>query len=295
MAIHQQTVGRVLVLTLDNNATRNALDAATMAALRDLFENVAYLEPLPAAATAEQGAEAGPGGAHRPHVIVLRAAGEVFCAGAHLGEMKDLGQADYQTNLSAALDMGAMFRAVRNCPVPVVARVQGPCYGGGVGLVAACDLVVVGPAAAFAFTEVRLGILPGVIAPLVVDRLGLAVTRAAFLTGEPLDAAAALRLGLADRLAAHDDELDEELGAVVDSLLAGGPAALGQIKGLLDGIESLGYSRSAELAANFIAQARTGSEGQAALQAFIRKEPAPWSTEQAWTPPPWPGAEEESP
>jgi len=295
MAIHQQTVGRVLVVTVDNGATRNALDAATMAGLRDLFENIAYRDPLPPSATAEQAGDVGPGGAWRPHVVGLRSTGPVFCAGAHLGEMKHLGQADYQTNLSAALDMGAMFRAVRNCPAPVVARVQGPCYGGGAGLVAACDLVVAGPRAVFAFTEVRLGIVPGVIAPLVADRLGLSTTRTAFLTGDPLDAAGAQRLGLVDRLASHDDELDEELGAAVDSLLAGGPAALGQIKSLLDGIQSVGYARSAELAARKIAEARTGAEGQTALAAFAGKQPVPWCDGVSWTPPPWPDNAKDTP
>ena len=135
MAVRQTVQDRVLVVTIDNPEVRNAFDAATITALRELFEQLAYREPLPP--ESEPPVEIGPGGVHRPHAVVLRAAGDVFCAGAHLGEMKDLGAADYQTNLQAALEMGAMFRAVRDCPVPVVARVQGPAYGGGVGLVAA--------------------------------------------------------------------------------------------------------------------------------------------------------------
>ena len=294
MPIRQQVAGRVLVVTMDNAGIRNALDAATMTELRDIFENIGYREPLPPKAATDGPADVGPKGIHRPHVMVLRAAGPVFCAGAHLGEMQALGQADYQTNLTAALDMGAMFRAVRNCPVPVVARVQGPCYGGGGGLVAACDLVVAGPAAVFAFTEVRLGIVPGVIAPLVVERVGPTAARAAFLTGEPVDAASALGMGLVDYLAADETSLDTETSRVVDALLAGGAAALGRIKALLDGVQSLGYSRSAEQAARMIAEARTGSEGQAALAAFAARQPAPWRTGDNWTAPAWPDAGEES-
>ena len=294
MPIGQQVAGRVLVVTIDNARIRNALDAATMTELRDLFENIGYREPLPPTPSTGGSADVGPEGAHRPHVIVLRAAGPVFCAGAHLGEMQALGQADYQTNLAAALDMGAMFRAVRNCPVPVVARVQGPCYGGGGGLVAACDLVVAGPAAVFAFTEVRLGIVPGVIAPLVVERVGPAAARTAFLTGEPVDAVSAREMGLVDHLAADEASLDAETGRVVDALLEGGAAALGRVKALLDGVQSLGYSRSAEQAASMIAEARTGPEGQAALAAFAARQPAPWRTDDKWTAPAWPDAGKEA-
>ena len=128
MAIRQQAAGRVLVVTIDAPDVRNAFDKATIASLRALFEELAFRDPLP-----PTGGEVGPGGRHRPHAVVLAATGAVFCAGAHLGEMKELGAADYQENMTAALDMGAMFRAVRACPVPVVARVQGPAYGGGVG------------------------------------------------------------------------------------------------------------------------------------------------------------------
>lgn len=283
MAVRQQLQGRVLVVTLDFPAVRNALDREAMAALRDLFESLGAREPLP---PGPGPADCGAQGPCRPHAVVLRAAGEVFCAGAHLGEMRRLGKADYGTNLAAALDMGAMFRAVRNFPGPVVARVQGPAYGGGVGLVAACDLVVAAPRARFAFTEVRLGLVPGVIAPLVIERIGAAAARAAFLAGEPLDAAAALRLGLIDRLAVADEALDETVEATVGALLAGGPAAQGQVKTLVDGVQTLGLSRSAELCARMIAQARTGTEGQAALAAFAAQRPSPWAQGEPWRLPP---------
>jgi len=295
MSVRQQVSGRVLVVTMDNASVRNALDAETMARLRDLFENIAYREPLPPEAPATGSAEVGPGGTHRPHVIVLRAAGPVFCAGAHLGEMKSLGAADYRTNQAAALEMGAMFRAVHNCPVPVVARVQGPCYGGGGGLVAACDLVVASPAAVFAFTEVRLGIVPGVIAPVVIERVGPAAARAAFLTGEPIDAQAARAMGLVDHLSADEESLDTETARVVEALLAGGAAALGRVKDLVDSVQSLGFARSAEQAARMIAEARTGPEGQAALASFAIREKAPWYSDDKWIAPAWPDAAKETP
>ena len=286
MAIRQDQAGRVLVVTIDAPEVKNAFDRDLVAALRDLFESVAYRDPLPVdpgkGRLADGSWDIGPGGAWRPHVIVLRATGDVFCAGAHLGEMKELGRADHETNLAAALDMGAMFRAVRNCPVPVVARVQGAAYGGGVGLVAACDVVVAAFGARFRFSEVRLGLVPGVIAPLVIDRIGQAAARHYFLTGDVIDGAAAHRIGLVDRLAA-EGELDVVTEATVRSLLKGGGAALGLCKSLLEGVESLGFARSGEQAARQIAEARANPEAQKALEAFLAKEPAPWAEPTEWT------------
>lgn len=291
MAIIQQNAGGVLVVTLDAPGVRNALDREDMAELRELFENIAYREPLPPRRAVGAGAAADED-AWRPRVVVLRSTGDVFSAGAHLGEMRRLGAADLPTNLSAALDMGAMFRAVRNCPAPVVARVQGPAYGGGVGLAAACDIVLAGAAARFAFSEVRLGLVPGVIAPLVMERLGAAAARTAFLLGETIAAPEALRLGLVDLLTGADDDLDGLVESTVTALLRGGPAALGRVKSLVDGAQTLGFARSAEFCARAIAEARTGAEGQAALAAFNEKQPAPWHEEARWILPPERGSED---
>jgi len=289
MAIHQEIAGRVLVVTIDNPEVKNAFDRETVAALSDVFETVAYRDPLPVdvgkarnPADPDGRLDIGQGGRFRPHVIVLRATGDVFCSGAHLGEMKEMGQADYQENMAAALDMGAMFRAVRNCPAPVVARVQGPAYGGGVGLVAACDIVVAAFRARFSFSEVRLGLVPGVISPLIIDRIGQAATRHYFLTADMIDGAEAYRIGLVDRLAA-DGELDVLLESTVRSILLGGAEALGLCKSLLEGAESLGFVRSGELTARMIAEARTRPEAQAALQSFLAKEKSPWTEDANWS------------
>jgi methylglutaconyl-CoA hydratase len=197
--------------------------------------------------------------------------------------MERLGQAGFQENLDAALEMGAMFRAVRLCPAPVVARVQGPAYGGGVGLICACDVVVAGQEARFAFSEVRLGLVAGVIAPLVIDRIGAAAARHWFLTGDVIRAVDALRLGLVDRLS-DQEGLDAAVGRTLESLLKGGPAALGRIKGLVEGTLALGFERSLDFTARMIAEARTGQEAQAALRAFFAKQNAPWAQDVRWPP-----------
>jgi len=288
VAIRQHPAGKVLVVTIDNPQVKNAFDKATISELRDLFESISYrdlLPPEPDKVKRDAGWDIGPGGRYRPHVVVLAATGNVFCAGAHLGEMKELGAADYQENMAAALDMGAMFRSVRNCPVPVVARVQGPAYGGGVGLVAACDIVVADLEARFAFSEVKLGLVPGVIAPLVIDRIGQAAARTYFLTAEVIGPREAHRIGLVDRLAGVG-ELDATVAGIVNALLKGGAEALGLGKSLLEGAAALGFARSGELTARMIAEARTKPEAQAALKAFLAKQPAPWLDETPWTLPP---------
>lgn len=286
MALRTRSHDRVLVITLDDPAVKNALDRGTVEELKDLLEGLSYRDPLPVPAAGASAdldpAELGEGGRYRPHVIVLEATGDVFCAGADLKEMRRLGEADFQANLAAALDMGAMFRAFRGSPVPVVARVQGPAFGGGVGLVAACDVVVAAPDARFAFTEVRLGLVPGVISPLVVDRIGQTAARRYFLTGARLDAAEAHRVGLVD-VVAGDGELDGAVASVVDDLLKAGPEALSMCKSLLDGVQSLGFARSAEFTARMIAEARTKPEAQAALKAFFAGDAPPWVRDRSWT------------
>lgn len=281
MAVRQLTSGPVLVVILDEPATRQALSAAVVASLQAIFSELSLRAPLDPEAAAEPLPDIGPGGRWRPRAVVLRSTGAVFCAGAHLGEMAAAGRAEFAANLAAAVQLGAMFRAVHDCPAPVVARVQGGAFGGGAGLAAACDLVVAGPAAKFCFPETRLGLVPGVISPLVVQRLGPARSRDLFLTARTVDAAEALRLGLADRLAPAGG-LDAAVEAVVADLLRAGPAALGAAKRLLAEVDALGFDGSAGVCAQRIAEARATPEAQAALAAFAAREAAPWLPAAPW-------------
>lgn len=287
MPVWQHIAGPVLVVTLDEPQSRHALSAAVVATLRDLFTGLAAREPLEPEEAAAPVPDIGPGG-RRPRAVVLRSTGAVFCAGAHLGEMAEAGRAGLEANLAAATKLGGMFRAVHDCPVPVVARVQGGAFGGGAGLAAACDLVVAGPGARFCFSEARLGLVPGVISPLVVERTGPARARDLFLTARTFDGAEAARLGLVDRLAAEGG-LDAAVEAVVDDLLKAGPAALGAAKRLLADVAELGYEVSAETCAERIAQARATREAQAALAAFASRQPAPWISAGSWSLPPCDG------
>jgi methylglutaconyl-CoA hydratase len=251
--------GAVLTVTLDRPEAHNAFDHEMVVAVRDIFQGLAQADD-------------------RPHAVILAAAGKTFCAGGDLGDMRRLGEADFEENLAAALELGDMFRAIRLCPAPVIARVQGDAYGGGVGLVCCCDIAVASETARFALTEARLGIVAGVISPMVIGKLGPGRSRLLTLTGDRIDATEAHRLGLVDKLAAADD-LDQATGAVVTSVLKCGPQALAKVKELVEGVEARSFDESRDYAARMIAEARTSPEAQAALKAFFAKEPAPWAAD----------------
>ncbi len=277
MSIKTERRGPVLAVTLDRIAAHNAFDSRMIATLRDTFLDLAEMParpPAPVPAADEPGL--------RPHVVLLGSTGPTFCAGADLNEMRVLGAAGSEPNLKAAHEMARMFRAIRLCPVPVVARVQGPAFGGGVGLACACDVVVAGVEARFTFSEVRLGLVAGVISPLVIGRIGPAAARHHFLTGGPIGPETALRIGLADRLA-KDGELDAVTLQTVRSLLKGGPEALARSKELVEGVLSRTFADSLEFTAGMIAEARATDEAKAALAAFTDRLPAPWAAEaDAW-------------
>jgi methylglutaconyl-CoA hydratase len=259
--------GPVLTVTLDRPDALNAFDHEMVVTLRDIFQGFADAAPD-----------------DRPHVAILRATGKTFCAGGDLNDMRRLGKADIEENMTAARELGEMFRAIRLSPVPVVARVQGGAFGGGVGMVCACDIVVADSDAFFALTEARLGLVAGVISPMVVGRIGLSRARTYCLLGDRLDAREAYRIGLVDVLAKHS-ELDRDLNQTVGSLLKGGPRALGKVKELVEGTSALTFAESLEFTARMIAEARTAPEAQGALEAFFDKKPAPWMSDlEEWKP-----------
>lgn len=259
--------GPVLSVTLDRPDVHNAFDHEMVLALRDVFQGLHDADPE-----------------DRPHAAVLRATGRTFCAGGDLNDMRRLGRADFEENLASARELGEMFRAIRLSPVPVVARVQGGAFGGGVGMVCACDIVVADENAFFALTEARLGLVAGVISPLVVGRIGLSRARVLCLLGDRIDAREAHRIGLVDVLAGEDG-LDAVLAGTVGSLLKAGPRALGKVKELVEGAAALEFKESLEFTARMIAEARTSPEAQAALETFFAKQPAPWVRDmEDWKP-----------
>jgi len=230
--------GDVLRVTLARPERRNAFDAQLIADLTEAFADV------------------GDVGA-----VVVAGEGETFCAGADIDWQRSAIDLSYEDNVEDALKLYRMCETIDRCPAPVVARIQGFALGGGSGLAACADIAVAASDATFGFTEVKLGIVPAVISPFVLPKIGQHARRY-FLTGERFDARTALRIGLV-----HDvtDELDATTQAIVEQLLSSGPKAVREAKQLIR--ERPDGQETAELAARL----RAGEEGQVRLRAFLER------------------------
>jgi methylglutaconyl-CoA hydratase len=208
-------------------------------------------------------------------VVVVTGAGRVFSAGADLRAMAGMRAAGTDANVADARRTQGLFAAIAEHPRPVVARVNGPARGGGVGLLAAADVVVASSEAHFAFTEVRLGIVPAMIAPFVLARVGAARARRLFCTAETFGAADALAWGLVDRVA-PPAELDAAVSAVAADLVRGGPQAVAEAKALVRDVAGAVPSAIPGLTAERIARLRASDEGQEGMNAFLEKRPPRW-------------------
>jgi methylglutaconyl-CoA hydratase len=243
-ALRVERDGPLLRVTLARPERRNAFDAALIAELAEAFADVGDAR-----------------------AVVLAGDGPSFCAGADVEWQRSSIDLSYAENVEDYRRLYRMLVAVWRCPAPVVARIQGYALGGGSGLTACVDVAVAGEDAVFGFSEVRLGIMPAVISPMVLAKVGPARARRYFLTGERIDARTALRIGLVDEVAA---DLDAAVGHVLESLLAGGPTAVREAKRLV-----LEPGDEDDLLARAAAQ-RTGAEGQEGLRAFLEKRLAAW-------------------
>jgi methylglutaconyl-CoA hydratase len=252
--------GPVGLVTLDNPERHNALDDGVIAELTEAFR-----------------AMSNDGGVR---LVVLSATGRSFCSGADIAWMKRMAGYSHQDNLRDAEALGEMLRTLDNCPKPVIARVQGAAFGGGVGLIACCDMAVGLLPATFALTEVKFGIVPATISPYVVAAIGARAARRYFLSAEKFDSAEAYRLGLLSDLAPDENELDEKIGAMVDALLECGPLAQGEAKDLIRAVSSRQVD-AAMIAdtAQRIARLRASDEGREGLGAFLDKRKPRWVPE----------------
>jgi methylglutaconyl-CoA hydratase len=207
--------------------------------------------------------------------VVITGEGKAFSAGADLEYMRKIAVGGAEANRNDAMAMGSLFHRIAELERPVVARVNGPAIGGGVGLMAACDIVVAVEEAFFQFSEVRLGLVPAVISPFCIRRIGASTARRLFLTGERVDAATAERIGLVDRCV-PSAKLDEAVTSVLSDLLLGGPGALAEAKKLVAAVSNLPPRDVLSYTAECIARLRAGEEAQEGMRAFLEKRPASW-------------------
>lgn len=252
--------GRVGVLTLSRPERHNAFDELLIA---DLTEGVRELEADP-----------------ETRVLLLAATGGSFCAGADLEWMRRASGLSPEDGYADARRLTTLLAVLDRCEKPTVARVQGAAYGGGVGLLAACDVVVAVEAARFALSEVRLGLIPAVIGPYVVAAIGERAARRYFLTGEQLSAREAHRLGLVSELVTDEGSLDARVQEVVEALLQCGPAAIGEAKALLRSLRGRPIDGALiDETARTIARIRSSPEGREGIAAFLEGRKPRWSAE----------------
>jgi methylglutaconyl-CoA hydratase len=218
-------------------------------------------------------------------VAVLGGAGRVFSAGADVTWMARAAQFTEEENLRDARTLSSMFAAMDSLPVPLVGKVQGAALGGGVGLAAICDVVVADETAVFGFTEVKLGILPAVISPFAIAKIGRSAARELFLTGARFSAARAREIGLVHRVVPAAD-LDRTVHEYVQEFLGAGPAAIAAAKALIGQIAGRSIEEAGPLTAEAIARRRVSTEGQEGLRAFLDKRKPQWSAAPAAKPGP---------
>jgi len=248
--------GRLATVTLNRPDVRNAFNETVIAEIALAFDALGRDETVRA--------------------IVLAANGPAFCAGGDLNWMKKLaGYSDAENNADA-LRLADMLRTIYLCPKPVVAKVQGDCYAGGMGLVAACDVVVAAEGANFCLSEVKLGLIPATISPYVIKAMGEQAARRYFLTAERFTAAEALRMGLAHEVVIAE-ELDARVAAVVKALVGNSPNAVRQAKLLVREIagKAIDDALLADTAAR-IAQIRASEEGREGVASFLDKRKPSW-------------------
>lgn len=246
----------VLHVTLDRPAVRNAFDEETIAALTACARSAA-LDPTLRA-------------------VVLAGRGTAFCAGADLAWMSKAIAYSRNENLRDAEDLARMLELLDTLPVPLIARVQGAALGGGAGLAAVSDIVVAADTATFGFTEVKLGIIPAVIAPYVLGKIGTSAARELFLTGTRFDAVRAREIGLVHRIVG-EDQLDEAVAGILRELSTSGPLAIAAAKTLIRELCGRRSDDVIALTTGKIAEQRVSPEGQEGMRAFLEKRRPDWT------------------
>ena len=251
------TADGIVFVTINRPHKKNAFDAATIAALHEAFETLH--------------------GADRVRAVFIRGAGVTFSAGADLNWMRDAADWSEADNRDDALGLARMLKALHDVPALTIALVEGNAMGGGAGIVAACDMAVAVEGARFAFSEVKLGLIPATIAPYVVEAVGARRARQLFLTGNSFDADYAAHAGLID-LVLPEGAVDDFIAMLTDSLSGNAPGAMGDAKRLVNDIAHHRIdSGLLDDTAKRIARARVSAEGQEGVRAFLDKRKPNWA------------------
>ena len=246
----------ILTVTLNRPEVANAFNDELIGEAIDLFETI---------------------GDRALRAVVLRGTGSNFCAGADLGWMSKMVSYTREENRRDSSRLAKMYALINECPLPVIARVQGAAIGGGVGLVAVADIAIASREAKFGLSEVKLGILPAVISPYVIAKIGETHARSLFLTGERFDAERAMHIGLVHRVVDDPAALDAAVLDAIHQIRTSGPQAVRECKKLIAHVAGSTLADAIPYTIDAIATRRVSDEGQAGMSAFLKKEKAPWA------------------
>ncbi|MFA6238740.1 MAG: enoyl-CoA hydratase-related protein [Bacteriovorax sp.] len=246
----------VATITLDRPDVHNAFNDEMISALIDCFNQMSTDNSI--------------------RLVVITGTGKSFCAGADLNWMKRMKDYSYDENLADSQKLAELFTVINKFTKPTIARMNGAALGGGAGLIACCDYVIAIDTALVGFTEVRLGLLPAVISPFVIAKIGESHARAAFLSGVRFDMLRAVRMGLVHQISSFD-KLDEDLEALVKEYLAAAPEASIMAKKLIaDVISTHSIEEAKHFTCELISKVRAGKEGQEGMSALLEKRKASW-------------------
>lgn len=251
--------GHVLHVTLNRPDVHNAFNDELIGEAIELFRDVSSRDV---------------------RAIVLRGGGPNFCAGADLNWMARMVSYSRDENVRDAAQLAQMYGVMNECPLPVIGRIQGAAIGGGVGLVAICDIAIATVDAKFGLSEVKLGIIPAVISPYVIAKIGASHARALFLTGERFDSERALRIGLVHRVVNNEAALDRSIDDTIAQLKTSGPEAVRECKKLIEHVASHDILDAVPYTIEAIAGRRVSKEGQNGMNAFLKKEKPPWASRE---------------
>jgi methylglutaconyl-CoA hydratase len=255
--VHQRISQGEATITLSRPDVHNAFNEVVIAEMTAAFKEIAQREEIRA--------------------VVLKGEGKCFCAGADIGWMKRTIEYTFDENVADADHMANMLRTIRECPKPVIARVHGPVFGGGIGLLGACDMAVALESAIFSLSEVKLGIIPAVISPYVLEKIGAGAMRRYALTAERFDAAEARRIGLINEVAPTVEALDACIADFTRALLGNGPLAMAACKRVLrDVLAAKSWDDIQAITTERTAKQRVAGEGQEGLNAFLEKRKPAW-------------------
>lgn len=246
----------VVTIYLNRPEVHNAMSEELMKQLTTCFEKFGYDE--------------------KTRIIILTGKGKSFCAGADLNWMKSMVKYSKEENIKDSRLLVSLYDSIYNCPKPVIGRVNGHAFGGGLGLFAVCDIAIAVPDCKFAFSEVKLGIIPAVISTYIARRVNISNMRRLFITGERFDSEYAKNIGLIDYVV-PENEIDNKIEFYIKLLRSSGPIAIKQVKNLIDSIEKMEVEKYKNFTVEKISELRISDEGQEGINAFLKKRKSKWS------------------